>query len=477
MTTTTTSGALRRGAAYRCRPAYMIACLLVSDVLCLALAATLAVFLKLFPHHLGSIRPYLNLAPLLLVFPVVYAGLGLYSGIALGSPEELRRLTLSSAVIFMFLGLLTVAVRGTNTLFTWTMAMALAVSIVLVPLMRVLLRLRMGKVSWWGYSTIVFGEEVGVRVVIENLLANPGLGLKPVGFHSPTASRDLCISEVPAINQSELVEWAARRQGPAYAVLVAPSFPRQSLIESYRRYFSHILIIPEWAGFSCLGVNPKNLGGTLGLEIHQQVFIPSRVVLKRVIDFSLSLTLSILLAPLMALIAIAIAINSPGPVLYPHRRIGRGGREFRAWKFRSMAVDADSALKLYLRQHPELQEEWDRSRKLKQDPRVTKIGRFLRRTSLDELPQLWNVVAGEMSLVGPRPIVREEIVRYGLNFETYTYVQSGLTGLWQVSGRSDTSYQQRVEFDRFYVNNWSVWLDFCILFRTIGVVISRAGAV
>jgi lipopolysaccharide/colanic/teichoic acid biosynthesis glycosyltransferase len=113
---------------------------------------------------------------------------------------------------------------------------------------------------------------------------------------------------------------------------------------------------------------------------------------------------------------------------------------------------------------------------LKSDPRVTRLGRFLRRSSLDEIPQLWNVIRGEMSLVGPRPIVREEIRHYGTDFEIYTWVPGGLTGLWQVSGRSETSYQQRVDYDRFYVDNWSVWLDLCILFRTIGIVLSRAGA-
>jgi lipopolysaccharide/colanic/teichoic acid biosynthesis glycosyltransferase len=113
---------------------------------------------------------------------------------------------------------------------------------------------------------------------------------------------------------------------------------------------------------------------------------------------------------------------------------------------------------------------------LKGDPRITRLGRFLRRTSLDEIPQLWNVIRGEMSLVGPRPIVREEIRHYGTDFELYTWVPGGLTGLWQVSGRSETSYRQRVDYDRFYVDNWSVWLDFCILFRTIGIVLSRAGA-
>jgi Undecaprenyl-phosphate galactose phosphotransferase WbaP len=194
------------------------------------------------------------------------------------------------------------------------------------------------------------------------------------------------------------------------------------------------------------------------------------------IDLLVTTVCGILAAPLMLLIAVAIKLESPGPVFYAQRRIGRGGGEFRAWKFRSMIANADMVLKKYLDENPMLKDEWERTQKLKDDPRVTALGRFLRRCSLDELPQLWNVLRGEMSLVGPRPIVRDEIKHYGLDFETYTYVQGGLTGLWQVSGRSETSYQQRVDFDRFYVQNWSVWLDLCILFRTIGTVLSRAGA-
>ncbi|HXE62157.1 MAG TPA: exopolysaccharide biosynthesis polyprenyl glycosylphosphotransferase, partial [Bryobacteraceae bacterium] len=249
-----------------------------------------------------------------------------------------------------------------------------------------------------------------------------------------------------------------------------------ALIRAYRRHFSHILVIPAFSGFSCLWVTPKNLGGMLGLEVCQQVFSPSRQFIKRAIDLVITIAVGVLAAPLLLLVAIAIKLDSPGPIIYGQRRIGRGGREFKAWKFRSMVENADEILRMYLDENPELQAEWDATHKLKNDPRVTKLGRFLRRTSLDELPQLWNVLIGKMSLVGPRPIVRDEIRHYGMEFETYTYVQSGLTGLWQVSGRSETSYEQRVDFDRFYVQNWSIWLDLCILFRTIGTVLSRAGA-
>jgi len=480
MTTSTTTADLRLATVHHCRPAYMITSLIIGDALSLAFSGAFAILLKLIPGgHLGSWHSYLSLVPLLPVFLLVYSAIGLYSGISLGSPEELRRLTLSSILVSLFLGVLTFSIRGTGSIYTWTMAEAVLLSVFLVPLTRVCLRLKFADANWWGYPTVVFGDEGNAEAIIRNLVEDPGLGLKPIAYLSPSGTTATVLG-VPALGEAELAELAPRIQGPAYAVLTASAASREqlmALIECYRRYFSHILVVPGFSGFPCLWVNPKNLGGMLGLEICQQVFVPSRQIVKRILDLALTIGFGVVLGPLMALIALAIRIDSRGPVLYAHRRIGRGGREFHALKFRSMVIGADAILGEYLRKNPALRAEWESTQKLRNDPRITRVGRFLRRSSLDELPQLWNVIRGEMSLVGPRPIVRDEIKHYGVDFETYTYVQGGLTGLWQVSGRSDTSYKQRVDFDRFYVHNWSVWLDLCILFRTIGAVLSRAGAV
>lgn len=474
----------RTAVAHRCRPAFMIACLVAGDAFSLALAGAISVLTKQLPsHNVQSFPNYLHLVPLLPVFLLVYWAIGLYSGISLGSPEELRRLTLSSCLVSLFLGVTTLSFRGTGNVFTLAMAEALILSVFFIPLTRVYLRLKLSEICWWGYPTVIFGDPQNAAEIIRTLLDDPGLGLKPIGFFAPHSfsetNADTAMHGVPAISVGELTEFARGIEGPAYAVLTASEASREELlpvIECYRRHFSHILVIPEFSGFSCLWVNPKNVGGLLGLEVYQQVFVPSRRVLKRFIDLVLTTLIGIAAAPVMIAVAIAIKLDSRGPVLYPHRRIGRGGQEFRAWKFRSMISNADAVLKDYLAANPVAREEWAETQKLRNDPRVTRLGAFLRRTSIDELPQLWNVVRGEMSLVGPRPIVRDEIARYGVDFETYTWVQGGLTGLWQVSGRSDTTYQQRVSYDCFYVHNWSVWLDLCILFRTIGTVLSRAGA-
>ena len=173
---------------------------------------------------------------------------------------------------------------------------------------------------------------------------------------------------------------------------------------------------------------------------------------------------------------LAIKLESRGPVFFRQNRIGRGGQTLHLLKFRTMVCNAEEVLQKYLRENPDLREEWEADQKLRNDPRITKVGAWLRKTSLDELPQLWNVVWGEMSLVGPRPIVDDEIVKYGSAFASYTRVRPGMPGLWQVSGRNDLSYKQRVHLDRFYICNWSTWLDILILAKTFPVVLGRKGA-
>jgi len=221
-----------------------------------------------------------------------------------------------------------------------------------------------------------------------------------------------------------------------------------------------------------------------GIDLHcfTALTSPHALLAKRFMDLSLVVLASPFWLPLVLLIAFAIKIGDPGPVFYRQSRVGRYRQPFKAIKFRSMVCNADRRLRDYLESHPELQAEWKLTHKLKQDPRVTRIGQFLRKTSLDELPQLWNVLVGEMSLVGPRPIIdcgdydREYIQEYPEVFELYQMVRPGITGLWQVSGRNATSYDQRVYYDRFYLQNWSLTLDIFILWRTIKTALLREGA-
>lgn len=198
--------------------------------------------------------------------------------------------------------------------------------------------------------------------------------------------------------------------------------------------------------------------------------------IKRVFDVVCAVLLGLIALPFGLIVALAIALESRGPVIFAHTRIGKGNRRFRLWKFRSMVADADEVLSRYLERNPACALEWHMAHKLRNDPRVTRVGRWLRKTSLDELPQLWNVLRGDMSMVGPRPIVAAEVPKYGPAFVLYSQVLPGLTGLWQVSGRNDTSYRERVELDSRYIGMWTVAADLRVLLKTVRVVLGGHGA-
>jgi lipopolysaccharide/colanic/teichoic acid biosynthesis glycosyltransferase len=199
-------------------------------------------------------------------------------------------------------------------------------------------------------------------------------------------------------------------------------------------------------------------------------------VIKRVVDVALVVISVPVLLLVMGAVSALVVWSSPGPVFYSHRRILKGGVFFSMWKFRTMCVNSAEVLDEYLARHPEARTEWNKTHKLRNDPRITPIGSFLRRYSVDELPQLWNVLVGQMSLVGPRPIVAAEVEKYGERFDCYCRVKPGLTGLWQVSGRSELSYEERVALDCEYVERWSLLRDGVILLKTFSSVIKQDGA-
>lgn len=202
---------------------------------------------------------------------------------------------------------------------------------------------------------------------------------------------------------------------------------------------------------------------------------PINSLLKFGFDYIVASGLLVFCIPLFVVLVIIIRLDG-GPALYSHGRVGSGGRRFVCLKFRSMVTNADEVLDRLLRSDPDAAREWAETQKLRDDPRITKVGRVLRKTSLDEIPQFINVLRGEMSLVGPRPIIAKEIQRYGDDYYYYIEARPGITGLWQVSGRNDTSYEERVRLDVLYIQQWSMWRDFAILIKTIPVVIRRRGA-
>lgn len=222
--------------------------------------------------------------------------------------------------------------------------------------------------------------------------------------------------------------------------------------------------IPGWKAAEARGERKKRVS----VRLESDWFRP--------VDIAIALLALVVLAPLLAAVALAVGLSSAGPVLFAHRRLGRGGRTFACLKFRTMVMDADARLHLLLANDPVARAQWQKDHKLRHDPRITCIGAFLRKSSLDELPQLFNVLAGSMSLVGPRPIVAGEVARYGNRFADYCKVRPGITGLWQVSGRSNTSYRQRVAMDVLYVRQRSLRLNGMIIAKTIPAVMLQRGS-
>jgi Undecaprenyl-phosphate galactose phosphotransferase WbaP len=464
------------------RPFFMVGSLVLSDACALVFSVILGVLLKVLLEGPIGLDGYLRLWPFLLVFIAFYSAVGLYSGAALSPPEELRRSTFSSAFLFPTIAALTASWRGPSRSITPALFVALLASIVFLPLFRALLRQRVANKSWWGYPTVIFGAGEASRLMIETLLREPAFGLKPVAVYDQTLNwEESELSGKVAVlhDLSSAAEVASNWKSP-YAVIAMPNSDPEALVDTIEEhispYFSRILLIPPLFRWSSLWIRPKCFGDILGLEVMQQSAMVDRQLPKRLLDIVVASATMIILAPIMIAIAIAIRLESRGPALFGHARIGQNGKTFRAWKFRTMVVDGQEQLAKYLAANPDARAEWERDHKLKNDPRVTSIGRILRKTSLDELPQLWNVLTNEMSLVGPRPIVADEIPKYGNSYGLYTRVKGGVTGLWQVSGRNDVSYEERVKLDSFYVRNWSVWLDLCILYRTIGTVLFRNGA-
>ena len=286
------------------------------------------------------------------------------------------------------------------------------------------------------------------------------------------------VEGVPVVGDLSLAPILATRLKIPYAVLAMPGVDGPKLLQIVERVggkFSHLLVIPDLFGFATLGVPAKNLGGILGVEVRQQLLLPGPRLAKRVMDATLTSLGVLFVLPFLALIALVIKLDSKGPIFYSQNRLGKDGEFFKAYKFRTMHGDGESRLKAILDADPQLRAEYEIYHKLRKDPRVTRIGRVLRKFSLDEFPQLLNVIIGDMSLVGPRPYIEREVTEMGGQEKIILRAPPGMTGMWQVSDRNATSFAQRVQIDVYYVRNWSPWLDIHILAKTFGVVIKGSG--
>ena len=358
--------------------------------------------------------------------------------------------------------------------------------IVFVPVLRQGARMMLSRIDVWQIPTAIIGISPRTAEICTALNQSLSLGfdVRWLVIENPNTTVPTSVATLTPIHSSDPARIAQTigNAGCKEAIVAAEDMQSAHFAEVVQRLLEvniPVAIIPSINRLPLAGVTTNYFFGRdiLMLQIRSNVQrLPSRIV-KRVFDIVFSSLLLIALSPLFLIIAIAIKRADPGSVTYSQRRIGRHGIPFACIKFRTMVADAETRLLRWQEENPDLYEEYCRTFKLREDPRITTIGRWLRRTSLDELPQLWNVLCGHMSLVGPRPVVAQELEdHYGPAAQLYVRTRPGMTGLWQVSGRSDTSYERRVFLDEWYILNWSFWYDIVILIQTAWIVATGKGA-
>lgn len=407
--------------------------------------------------------------------------LGLYPGYGFDSVEELRRHVYSVLTTLSTLAIFALGSQIGGLLSRLLVFLAFLGLLLLAPFVRYFVKWGMRKAGLWGKPVVILSYAKAERNIVNLLKRNWELGYNPVaifGYRSGALGGPF----VEGVEHQQV--WAsavdlARSHGLDTVIFAMPHTRREQLaqlVSLASATFRHVLIIPNLSGVTNSAVLARNLAGTLALEAKFNLLDPWALRAKRVIDLCATVVGGALILPLLLVLALLVYLESGRPVFYTDQRMGRDGKLFSCVKFRTMVVDAEALLQRMLEEDAELREEYSKYHKLHIDPRVTRVGRFLRKTSLDELPQLWNVLRGEMSLVGPRPYLPRESKEIGTVQSEIVRVPPGITGPWQVAGRNQTSFSERVQMDDHYVRDWSVWLDLVILGRTVRSVAFSRGA-
>ncbi|RMD59823.1 undecaprenyl-phosphate galactose phosphotransferase WbaP [Candidatus Parcubacteria bacterium] len=384
---------------------------------------------------------------------------GMYPGYGLTAVKELERMDKAITLAFFLLAAVAYLNKPFQTFSRAIVLSAWAMSMVVLPVAHFLVRNLLSRMAWYGEPVIVFGAQPWAGQVARSLKRVRRLGWVPV-----------------AILPLERVDQETRNAEVRMAIVaLSGEEVAEEWFHVLNRRFRRVLLLRQSDRFGSLWVEARDLDGRLGLEYTYHLLSLRNRWLKRVIDWLGGGILLILLSPLLGLLALLIVLDSPGPILFQQERLGKQFRRFRVLKFRTMVVDAEARLQEILDRDPAARAQYERHHKLENDPRITRVGRWLRKFSLDELPQLVNVLRGEMSLVGPRAYMPSELKDMGSYADIVLRVAPGMTGWWQVQGRHRTTFQQRLQMDEYYISNWSLWMDIFILLKTFWVVLRGGG--
>jgi Undecaprenyl-phosphate galactose phosphotransferase WbaP len=463
----------------RTTSAYNIAAMIIGDLIGVMLSFGAGFFIMNL-YNMGAInfRSFVTYWPYVPIFIIVFQMLSLYPGIALAPAEELRNFVIGCAISFGGIIFSRYIEDKEFDAITAAFFIGFILSAFILLVCRSVMRGILSATKLGGIPAVIYGSGGLARTLIDKLHKNKTLSYVPVVMLDEKAAIDE-YRGVPVIKDTSIGPALVKKFNLKMAIVAMPEIGERELSSLMIRSvsaFRYSILVPSYLNMTNIWMSIRDFNGMLGFASTNHLELWWNRVYKRALDLFIVITGGLVILPFLLIVALAVKLTSKGPVLYGHARIGNKGKPFKAYKFRTMAVNADVILKQLLASDPKIREEWEQNLKLKNDPRITAFGKILRRTSIDEFPQLINVLKGEMSLVGPRPIVEAEKVKYGDSFDVIFSTLPGLTGVWQVSGRSDANYFDRVSFDTYYLQSWSIWLDLWVLYKTIGVVVGRKGA-
>lgn len=459
--------------------AWMSTILILSDVMAILLAFFIAMNIRL--GEIESLKQafYINFLwvpiPLLVI---IYINNDLYPGIGLSAVEEVRRLSLSSSLMFLILITLTFLFKSTEIYSRIVIILAWGFVLILVPVTRYLIRLLCIRLKKWGEPVGIVGfPDRRVAEIADFFTQFPQRGIHPKAIFVEDSGQFKATKDYAVVNTEDIYSRSKYYRLNTVLVVVPNWNWVGENLDRYRYSFRRVVLIhQQQENFSLSDLVAMDFNGVIGFQVHHNLLNPWSMTIKRLMDITISLLALFFLAPFLGVISLLIHYGSPGPVLYRQNRLGKNGKEFKFLKFRTMYTNGDEIFQAKLKEDKNFRDEWRKFQKVKYDPRITRIGAFLRKYSIDELPQLINILKGDMSVVGPRPIMINQREMYGPGINDYVQIRPGVTGLWQVSGRNHTTFARRAAFDMEYIQRWSLWLDMYIILRTFREVVSKDGA-
>ena len=462
--------------------------LFIVDTFVLLLSISIGFFIvNLFAKSYINFKSFINYSFIVPIILVLFSSVGLYPGIMIPSTEEIKKFCGCTffgflvVVLSIFISELKdssfskIILEDSEDLYvSLAFLISIPIATILLSAFREIFRHVFSKFSFWGVSCVIFSSSGSANEIIKRLLSNKNLGYHPcVIIDSATDSDIKFYNDIPIFsNKNKEILDIIYKSKIKNAIICDYKEDLSSIMKSFR----YTIVISKNQSNFTFTQHLKDIAGIIGFSSTHNLTFKHNLFFKRFLDLFIIFLFSPLLIPIMLLLCLLTKITSKGPIFYGHPRVGKNGKTFKCWKFRSMCINSQEILKEILETNPQMRAEWEKDHKFVNDPRVTKFGKFLRKTSLDELPQIINILVGDMSFIGPRPVTEEELFKYG-EFKDYVLsVSPGLSGMWQVSGRSDTGYEERVSFDTYYIQNWSIWLDIWILIKTVWVVLNHKGA-